>query len=603
MSPLRELQNWLHGSALSGIIIPSTDEFLSEFAPPDTRRLRWVTGFRGSTGVAIVLRDSAVLFLDARYLLQGPIDTASEAIAVEPASPDARHLWLRQALSSNTSIGIDPRLHSMPDLAQWRELAAALPFDLRLLDENPIDQLWKEQRPPRYAPPIVDYPEHYAGQSYRVKYTALFKHLEDSGLESLLIADPEDVSWLLNVRAAEETMKTSVGDWPVVPACRSRVLAERSGRLVWFMDRTQLDSEVLARADDTVTFAPPDELAGALSSAALKGPIGADPRSTSAALMALMESCRKVTHDDWLARQRWCKHAHELTGAKQAHVLDAVAVVRFMAWLVRTVSRRPISEFEAAEQLEHFRSATSSYKGASMPLMSASGESGAQPHYVPRREHSRRLNDHPIYWMDSGGHYPGGTTDNTLALALGQPEPRHVLVHTLILQAFIALATARVPVGACGMHLDTIARKKLWEGGIDCSHGIGHGVGNNLNIHEGPGLSHRVMAVTTVPIEAGMIITNEPGHYVAGDFGLRIESHMTVVASNVPGFLEFETISRLPIDARLVDFDRLSDAEIKWLAQYHRCVLQDLSPHLDEVDRAWLSAKVAEFTRQRQHEH
>jgi Xaa-Pro aminopeptidase len=231
-----------------------------------------------------------------------------------------------------------------------------------------------------------------------------------------------------------------------------------------------------------------------------------------------------------------------------------------------------------------------------MPMMSASGPSAAEPHYVPRRGACRTLNDHPIYMLDSGGQYLGGSTDNTIAVALGPPEPKHVLAHTLVLKGYIALAMARFPAGTLAVHLDCMARQPLWREGMDYAHGTGHGVGNYLNIHEGPVIRREVVPVSTVALEAGMIVTNEPGYYAAGDFGLRIESHMAVIASAHPGFLEFETISRLPIDPRLVDFERLEPAERHWLAEYHRRVLDDVGPLLDGASLGWLQRIVRAFT-------
>jgi Xaa-Pro aminopeptidase len=268
-----------------------------------------------------------------------------------------------------------------------------------------------------------------------------------------------------------------------------------------------------------------------------------------------------------------------------------------MSWLVRTVPHQSVTEFEAAEKLEALRCEHPQYKGASMPLMSASGPSAAQPHYVPPRIGSRKLNDHPIYWMDSGGQYPGGTTDNTITLALGVPEAKHVVAHTLVLQGFIALTTTRVPAGTTAMRLDSIARQALWREGMDYAHGTGHSVGNYLNIHEAPVMNREPGPLTTVPIEAGMIITNEPGYYVAEDFGLRIESHMLVVPSSYGrGFLEFDTISRLPIDPNLVDFTRLTAPERQWLSRYHATVVHDLEPLLDADSLAWLRTLASAYT-------
>lgn len=230
-----------------------------------------------------------------------------------------------------------------------------------------------------------------------------------------------------------------------------------------------------------------------------------------------------------------------------------------------------------------------------MPFMSASGPSGAQPHYVPRAGHDRQLGAHPIFWMDSGGQYMGGSTDNTFTLSLGKPQPKHILAHTTVLRAYIALAMARVPVGCYALHLDIIARQVLWREGMDFGHGTGHGVGNYLNIHEGPLLGREPTPLTMVQIEPGMIVSNEPGYYADGDFGIRIESHLVTVPSSMPGFLEFDTISRLPIDPSLVDFQRLSPAELHWLASYHRTVLQDLEPLLDAPSLQWLQGFIEPF--------
>jgi Xaa-Pro aminopeptidase len=598
MNSLSDIQNWLRTTELAGLVIPSTDEFLSEFPPPANRRLRWATGFRGSTGLAVVLRDSAGLFLDGRYALQGATDTSGTGIAVESATATSRAAWLKRFLLPGDRLGLDPWLHSMPDATQWQSLATELGFELKKIETNPIDQLWAGSRPSEHRPLIVDYPIRYAGETYQAKCEDLFEHTRTSGLQALLVADPEDVSWLLNVRAADEALKSEVGDWHVVPSCTSRALVARSGSVTWFVDRDRLAVDVAARSSDLVTVARPESLATALRDAARQGPIGADLRRTPAAIATMIEDANHVCADDIVARRRWCKHPAEVQSARHAHVVDAAAVVRFMAWLSRTVRERAVSEFEAAQTLESFRAECPTYKGASMPLMSASGASGAQPHYVPSRHGSRSLSDHPIFWMDSGGQYPGGTTDNTITLALGPPEAKHMLAHTLVLQGYIALATARVPVGTSGLHLDTIARRALWGEGMDYAHGTGHGVGNYLNIHEGPHLGREPGPVTTICIEPGMIITNEPGYYADGDFGLRIESHMVVIASARPNFLEFDTISRLPIDPCLVDFSRLSHTERHWLANYHRIVLQDLEQMLDRPSADWLRGVVQAFVRE-----
>jgi Xaa-Pro aminopeptidase len=312
-------------------------------------------------------------------------------------------------------------------------------------------------------------------------------------------------------------------------------------------------------------------------------------------LTAIVEEVGRVVDDNIVARSRWRKHPNEIEGARRAHIADATAVINFMAWLARTVPRERVSELDAARKLEALRRENAAYKGPSMPLMSASGPNGSLPHYVPSSRTDRLLNDHPIYWMDSGGQYLGGTTDNTITLAVKEPEPKHIAAHTAVLKGYIALATATVPVGIYGFALEVFARQPLWREGMDYATGTGHGVGNYMNIHEGPYLSREPSPLTTAPIEADMILTNEPGYYAVDDFGFRIESHMVSVAARFAGFLQFETLSRFPIDPQLVDFSRLTPTESRWLTDYHRAVWRDVSPLLDGPAFAWLRELVAKY--------
>lgn len=598
MSHLAEIQGWLRGSSLTGLAIASTDEFMSEFAPPAARRLRWATGFRGSTGAAVILRDAAAVFVDPRYVLQAAADIDEPSICVESAAVASRRAWLKAKLPPGARIGLDPSLHSMLDMAQWQTLASEVGFDLEMLPDHPVDLLWSADRPKAHRPRLVDYPVRYAGESHADKCAAIVEHIREAGLDALLVADPEDVSWLLNVRASEEVLKTEVGDWHIVPTCVSMALVRGDGEVTWFVDKHQLASDIEATRDSRVSVVPPASIVAALRNIAVQGrTIGVNPRRTPARLAKVIEENGRVTPDDTVSRRRWCKNAVEVQWAKRAHIVDAVAVVRFMEWITRIKRDRDVSEFEAAEMLQRLRTEHPEYRGPSMPLMSASGPSGAQPHYVPRREGSRRLNDHPVFWMDSGGQYFGGTTDNTFTLAMGVPEPKHILSHTLVLQGFIALATVRFPTGTYALHLDALTRHALWREGMDFGHNTGHGVGSYLNIHEGPLIGREPGPTSTIPMRPGMIVSNEPGFYSPDDFGLRIESHMVVVASRYANFLEFETISRLPIDPALVDFGRLSLLERQWLAAYHCTVLNDLEGLLNESSATWLRAVVDTFVR------
>jgi Xaa-Pro aminopeptidase len=599
---LATVQRWLSTSQFSALIIPSTDEFLHEFAPPCAQRLRWATGFEGSSGTAIIARSRAALFLDGRYLAQGTRDLDGQAIIALPATPTARREWIAETLGLGESLAIDPWLHSHREYEDYEKLCGELGIALSVLATNPIDALWQD-RPAAETHRLIDYPLCFAGLAHQDKITQLSEHIGAQGLEALLIADPEDLSWLLNVRIDPEALPASIGAWPLVPSCQSRALVRRDGSVSWYVESQRLAPQLIDRDSGSSSPASPaskldrtepDRLIEDLREAAQRGAIGFDPLHTPAALTSIL-SAQGAGRAESIAQRRWRKHPAEVAAARDIHLLDSLAIVRFMAWLAREAPIAQLSEFAAAEALDSFRRKSSRYLGPSMPSMSASGPSGALPHYVPADVGSRFLGEHPIYWIDSGGQYLGGSTDNTITLALGVPEARHVKAHTAIVKSFVALATARFPAGTSALQLDAISRMPLWQVGMDFNHAVGHGVGNYLNIHEGPVIGRTPHPLTLAPIEPGMIVANEPGYYAEGDFGMRIESHLSARSSAAPGFIEFDTISRLPIDPTLVDFAQILPGEKAWLADYHGRILGELMPHLEPMASDWLKATVAPF--------
>ncbi len=596
VSHLKLIQEWMRNKELDGVVVPSTDEFLREFTPPATRRLAWATGFTGSTGVAVVARQACALFLDGRYDEQGRVETAGADISVLPPTPQARQEWLAAHLLQGAVLGVDARLQSYPDVKAWLELGAALGVRVELLERHPVDDLWPADERPAEDVTYVDYPVRFAGASAAEKCAELRADLRRRGLDGCLVSDPDDVAWLLNVRLHERHLRTGVGEWHVVPSCASTVLLAADGGVTWFVERSRVAEVLAARGDGAPEVVAPSRLPFDLHEWAAGRRIAANLRRTPYALAARIAGGGALVDDDAVARRRWRKNASEVEWARAAHVVDAVAVVRFMAWLAGAVQRRRVTELDAARRLVELREKLPECKGPSMPLLSASGPSGALPHYVPRPHTERVVNEHPIYWMDSGGQYLGGSTDNTLTMAVGTPAPRHVLAHTLVLKGYVALARARFPAGTRSGHLDPLARQFLWAHGMDYGHGTGHGVGSYLNIHEGPAFTKDPLSPLNLPLEEGMILSNEPAYYAPGDFGVRIESHMVVVASQIDGYLEFDTISRLPIDPNLVDFELLSDEERRWLAEYHLAVREALRPSLDGEAAAWLDRLVAAFT-------
>lgn len=603
MNNLRLLQNWLKDNQIQGLVIPSTDDFLSEFTPEHSQRLLWATNYTGSMGMAIVLQDRAALFVDGRYIQKAQMDTQGQGIdvrlltvfAAKPLSDPGVQAWLRDNVQPEQVLAVDPALHPHSDIVALINLSDNAQIDLKMLSVNPIDTLW-EDRPSANLSSVYAYPLAYAGASFAEKRDAVCALLKQNNLDAYLVSDPEDIAWLLNIRA---------DDWPIAPVCLSLLLLDASGSVHWFVEKERLADDLHktlfkglegSRVIEVVT---PSSLNKVLSSQLHGKSVGVNFARTSYKLTKLVlgagesaDEPNNIVNDNSLELMRWQKHPIEVQAVRRVHHIDGVAVIRFMAWLDQNIGQRTISEMDAAAQLTSFRKESPEYRGDSMPVMSASGSSGALPHYVPTEESNRMLNDHPIYWADSGGHYFGGSTDNTLAMALGQPSSEHVTAHTLVLKGFIALATACFPRGTTGSQLDPLARQFLWQRGMDYAHGTGHGVGNFLNIHENLKLSR----FGDVAFKEGMVLSNEPAYYAEGDFGIRIESHMVVVPSKYEGYLEFETLSRLPIDPRLVNVDLLSQSDKRWLSQYHQKIARDYTNELDQQTANWLANLVSFYT-------
>jgi Xaa-Pro aminopeptidase len=587
MNNLQRLQARLSAEGWDAIIVPSTDEYLSEFAQPFARRLRWATGFSGSTGMAIILQGAAALFVDGRYRTQAQYESAAFGIEVRDVNAADRERWLAQHVRAEARLAINTRMHPYSEVDSLRQLSLRQGIDLIEIDRHPIDELWGSERPARSFSEVFDYPVEYAGATAVEKCQQLVLHLVDSCTDWHLLSDPEDVAWLLNVRT-KDSLSPQMDGWHIVPIPLSRALVDSTGNVFWFVEGARLESGLRERLDRRITVCEPGQLELFLAESSIGKVLSTNLRRTPYRFAAIVKEVGTLRDDSVVARSRWIKHPTEIECAKKGHFKDGKAVIRFLAWLQRTVEERIVTELDAAQKLAELRQEVLGYLGPSMPLMSASGANGALAHYVPNERTNRKLNDHPIYWMDSGGQYFGCSTDNTVCFALGIPELRHIRAHTLIVKGFIALTRARFPEGTNSNQLDTLARQYLWSEGLDYAHGTGHGVGNFMNIHEGPHIRRDPDHPLVGPLEAGMIISNEPGYYVAGDFGIRIESHLATVPSTYAGFLEFETLSRLPIDPRLIDFSLLSANEKQWLAGYHQHVLDGYAGCFDEQTTGWL---------------
>lgn len=586
---LRLLRLELSRQGVAGLMVPSTDEYLSEFAQPFARRLKWTTGFRGSTGLAIVLRDNAALFVDGRYHAQARVECALTGIEVFNRSSQVMTEWLVRSMKQGGCLALDTRLHSYQEVQRLLGTAATQGISVVMVDNNPIDRVWGAERP---APPdsrVVAYPEQFAGLSRREKIARTCEWLRHEGHDSYLLADPEDVAWLLNIRTEDSLLESDDG-WHTIPICLSRAVVDATGKVFWFVESSRLHPRFSELLSTQVSVIPPDGFEPFMEGHFRDKSVCANLRKTPYRFAEIAERVGRIADAPEITRWRWKKHRLEIQGARDGHFRDGQAVIRFVVWLKDQMRQgMRITELEAARKLTEFRRELPGFRGISMPVMSSGGASGALPHYIPSEESDRIINDHPIYWVDSGGQFYGCSTDNTVCIAVGKPEPRHILAHTLVVKGFIALATARFPAGISSTRLDTLARQHLWQEGMDYGHGTGHGVGNFMNIHEGPYITMDNDHPLASPMEEGMIVSNEPGYYADADFGIRVESHLVVVKSDRPGFLAFETISHLPIDAELLDETRLTPGEKAWLAKYHALIAEGYEDCLQRQPREWLS--------------
>ncbi|MGG5817517.1 aminopeptidase P family protein [Falsiroseomonas sp. HW251] len=568
---------------LAGVLVPRADAFLGEYVPPSAERLAWLTGFTGSAGLALVLRDRAYLFVDGRYTTQA----GREA---DPALWTLRHVTdqppsdLLRAEPPGTRIGYDPWLHTEAAI----ERLAGSGAELVPLDANPVDAVWTD-RPAAPAGPAVGHPLSFAGVDSAAKREAAAAGLRKAGEDAAVLADPHSVAWLLNIRG---------GDLFHTPLALAQAVLGADGAVELFLDPARADAALRAHLGNAVTLRAPAELAEALD--ALKGrKVRLDPDVTPAWFARRLREAGAtvVPGEDPCRMPRACKNAVEQQGARAAHARDAVALARFLSWFA-AVPRDGLTEMGAAARLLALRGAGQHFVAESFPAIAGAGEHGAIVHYRATAATDRAINPDEVFLLDSGAQYRDGTTDVTRTLWTGPGEaPREIRErYTRVLQGHLALAATRFPEGVAGPHLDAIARRPLWLAGLDYDHGTGHGIGSFLSVHEGPaGISR---AAKPVALKPGMILSDEPGFYEPGAYGIRIENLLLVQqAAMQPGqtrpFLEFEVLTLAPYDRALIEVALLTPAERAQVDAYHARVLAEVGPALDGPARAWLAAACA----------
>lgn len=580
-SPLAALRRWLQENHLDGMIVPRADAWQSEYCAPYDEKLAWLTGFDGSAGLALVLKDKALLFVDGRYQVQARVQVNLDEIEIHHLHNEPLAEWLAENVEAGTRIGFDALLMTNTEFEQL----SATPCKLVPLKASPFDALWTD-RPAAPAGLIREMPVEVSGESSQDKRQRVAAVLAANNADYLAVTLPDNIAWLLNVRGS---------DIPTSPVPLSFALLSRDGHVEWFVN----DNKLGALPEDVrnaFTIAPQDAFIERCQQIAAGKRVMVDADSAPVALRFAIEPRGEIVwRTDPITLMKATKNPIELAGYRACHHQDGAAWVNFLAWLSREVPLReaagnPLTELEVQAQQLAFRKQQPGFIEQSFATISASSSNAAMCHYHSSEASNKPIGHDHFYLNDSGGQYVNGTTDATRTLVWGKVDPQQRLHYTAVLRGFLSLITLQFPSGTQGHQLDAFARRPLWEMGLDYDHGTGHGVGHQLLIHENP---HRIAKkVNPWPLVAGNIMTIEPGYYLGDSHGIRIENQVEIVESR-PGFCKFASLTLIPIDLSQVELDLLSEQEKAWLDAYHQQVREALSPLVNSDARSWLEEATA----------
>lgn len=582
---------------VDGFVIPVADEYQGEYPPVSARRVGWLTGFTGSAGAAVVLgadaldpektkgdadAKAAAVFVDGRYTLQARQQVDQSRYEQKDLAADPLSAWVGSRLPKGAKLAYDPWMHTQSAVEGMEKALAKQGIVLTPVDHNLVDAVWTE-RPPVPCEPVIVHGEEYAGESSASKRQRVGESVADNGADAVVLTDPSAIAWLLNIRG---------GDVTNTPLALSFAVLGADGKVDWFIDERKISDEVRQHVGGDVTIRPMESLADAMAELGAEGAkVQYDSKRSASWFHKHLTDAgvEIVDKDDPCLLPRACKNEVEIEGMRQAHIRDGVALTKFLAWLDEEAHSRDVTELEVEKKLLEFRQQQKDFREPSFDTIAGSGEHGAIVHYRATEDSNKVLARDTLFLLDSGGQYPDGTTDVTRTTVIGEPSDEQKKRFTQVLKGHAALACAGFPKGTAGRNLDALARAPLWADGEDYAHGTGHGVGAYLGVHEGPqGIHQRA----EVPLQPGMVISNEPGFYKEGEYGIRIESLVVVREKdgsnpNRP-YYEFETITLAPIDKRLIEPNMLSQAELDWLNGYHQKVFDTLSPHMDAKEQKWL---------------
>jgi Xaa-Pro aminopeptidase len=584
---LKALRAQLKRQSLDGFVVPLTDEHLSEYVGAYAQRLAWLTGFLGSAGSAVVMPQEAAIFIDGRYTLQVRDQVDGTHWQYQSVPQTSIAAWLGEHASGGARIGYDPWLHTRRWVEDATRALGRKGATLVAVERNPVDAVWDDRPEPSKAK-LVPHEARYAGKESAAKRSDMGDWMKAEGIDATVLTALDSIAWTFNIRGADVSR---------TPVALAYALLHADGKAELFVDPEKIDADVRAHLGNAVTIRDRTEFTDALSDLSGKT-VAVDPeRAVSAIFEALDKAGATIKAvRDPAVLPKAVKNATEVAGHKAAQARDGAALSRFLHWLSVEGPKGGQTEISVADRLQTFREETGALVDLSFDTIAGSGPNGAVVHYKASEETCRPVETGTLLLVDSGGQYRDGTTDITRTMAIGTPSSNMKTHFTLVLKGHVALAMAVFPAGTRGSQLDVLARQYLWAAGLDYAHGTGHGVGSFLSVHEGP---QRIATFGggDEPLQPGMILSNEPGYYLTGAYGIRIENLVLVVAREVPGaekgFLAFETQSHAPIDRNLIDVALLTEAERGWVDAYHAETLEIVGPQLEGEAKAWLEAACA----------
>lgn len=589
---LTALRRELKNQGVNGFLVPHDDEFLNEYLPASAERLAWLTGFTGSAGEAVVLEDKALAITDTRYEIQisQQVDETlfdrrviSAALNKEVSLPK----WLEQNAQPGSVIGYDPKLHKAAQIDSLTRALSAKNITFRALPNNPLDAIWQNR--PAAPKSLVDaFPDTIAGRTAREKREEIAKSIADEGATAAIISQPDSIAWLLNVRGT---------DVPHTPLALSYAIVHSNGDVDWFIEQNRIPAYLKAHLGNHVVLHNPETLTDAMAALAQKSkmeqrPVLVDDNRSPIWFRQALEAQGGLVknHENPCVLPKACKTPPEQAAIRNAHLRDAISLVKFLAWFEGEAPKGKLDEIGVGIKLEEFRRVDAGFRDTSFDTIAGWNANGAIVHYRATAEKNKQIVPPGMLLLDSGAQYQEGTTDITRTLAVGKVEQEMKDKFTLVLKGHIGIASLKFPEGIRGADIDVLARQALWKGGLNYGHGTGHGVGIYLSVHEeGGAISSRAAR----PFRAGMVVSNEPGYYKKDAFGIRIESLVLVVEDGMmedgaTKRLSFDTLTLVPIDRRLVNAKLLNDEERIWLNDYHSRVYAAVSPHLTGKELKWL---------------